>query len=189
MAGLGWAGHSAPTLIDLDPQQSKSAAQVSSGVLLTVAAAFMQAEDRPLKLSCACSGGRPRPCCRTPACCTHLLAVPFLATPDFRDTAVSTAMCLWAADIDTPVDVAKQANQYVHANFAPQLSHYPSAICTCLSRPLQKLMVTAVRAVTGDASFHLLCGSDAQSDQPQSTGKSPCSPWGGSMSHPRPPSL
>ena len=67
--------------MDLDPQQSKSAAQVSSGVLLTVAAAFMQAEDRPLKLSCACSGGRPRPCCRTPACCTHAVSSAFLGDP------------------------------------------------------------------------------------------------------------
>ncbi len=37
--------HSAPTLLDLDPQQSKSAAQVSS--LLTPAAASMQATDGP----------------------------------------------------------------------------------------------------------------------------------------------
>jgi len=94
-----------------------------------------------------------------PPAAPMLLAVPFLATPDFPDIAVSTAMCLWAADIDTPVDVAKQANQYVHANFAPQLSHHPSAICTCLSRPLQKLMVTAVRAVTDDASFHVWLNS------------------------------
>ena len=36
--------------------------------------------------------------------------------------------------------------------------------CTCLSKPLQALMVTAVRAVTGDASFHVLYGSDARSD-------------------------
>jgi len=36
-----------PTLMDLDPQQSKSAAQVSSGSLLTPAAASMQATDDP----------------------------------------------------------------------------------------------------------------------------------------------
>ncbi len=86
-------------------------------------------------------------------------------------------------------------------------------------------LVTAVRAVTGDASLHLLCDSDAQSDgpaagpatdntkadnpstaatattaAPRRTGRQhkpaaeycrscPCSPWGGSMSPPRAPSL
>ena len=53
---------------------------------------------------------------------------------------------------------------YVHANFESQLRQHPSADCTCFSKPLQELMVTAVRAVTGDASFHLLYGSDTQSD-------------------------
>ena len=32
-------------------------------------------------------------------------------------------------------------------------------------------------------------GQAGSTNQPQSTGKCPCSPWGGSMSHPRPPSL
>jgi hypothetical protein len=93
-----------------------------------------------------------------------LPAVPLSVPPDFHDTAVSSAMCLWAEDVDIPVDIARQAVLYVHAKFASELSQHPSADCTCLSKPLQELMVTAVRAVTGDASFHLLCGSDAQSN-------------------------
>ena len=74
------------------------------------------------------------------------------------------AMYLWAEDVDISIDVARQAILYVHANFASELSQRPSADCTCLSEPLQALMVKAVRAVTGDASFHLLSSSDAQSD-------------------------
>jgi len=84
--------------------------------------------------------------------------------PDVPDTAVSSAMCLWAEDVDVPVDIARQAILYVHANLASELSQHPSTDCTCLSKPLQALMVTAIRAVTGDASFHLLYGSDARSD-------------------------
>ncbi len=152
-----------------------------------------------------------------------LPAVPLSVPPEFPDTAVSSAMCLWAEDVDLPVDIARQAVLYVHAKLASELSQHPSADCTCLSKPLQKLMVTAVRAVTGDASFHLLCDSDAQSDgpaagpatdntaadnpstaatattaAPRRTGRQhkpaaeywkmpPAAPWGGSMSHPRPP--
>ena len=84
--------------------------------------------------------------------------------PDFPDTAVSSATCLWAEYSDIPVDVARQAILYVHASFASELSQHLSADCTCLPKPLLELMVTAVRAVTDDASIHLLCGSDAQSD-------------------------
>ena len=93
-----------------------------------------------------------------------LPAVPLSVHPGFPDTAVSSAMCLWAEDVDIPADIARQAVLYVHAKFASELSQHPSADCTCLSKPLQELMVTAVRAVTGDAPSHLLCGSDAQSD-------------------------
>jgi len=48
--------------------------------------------------------------------------------------------------------------------FCIRAQQHPSADCTCLSKPLQELMVTAVRAVTGEASSHLLCGSDAHSE-------------------------
>jgi len=56
--GRDGLGHSAPTLIDLDPQQFKSAAQVSSGSLLSPAAASMQATDGPSTSACN-SGRRP----------------------------------------------------------------------------------------------------------------------------------
>jgi len=108
---------------------------------------------------------RPRPCRWASAGDTPMLpAVPLLVPPDFPDTAVSSATCLWAEDVDIPVDIARQAILYVHANFASELSQLPSADCTCLSKPRQELLVTAVRAVTGDASLHSLYGSDAQSD-------------------------
>ena len=45
--GRAGLGHSAPTMLDLNPQQPRSAAQVSSGSLLTPAAASMQATDGP----------------------------------------------------------------------------------------------------------------------------------------------
>ncbi len=47
-----------------------------------------------------------------------LPAVPLLVPPDFPDTAVSSAMCLWAEDVDRYVDIARQAILYVHADFA-----------------------------------------------------------------------
>ncbi|DBA69815.1 TPA: hypothetical protein ACH3X2_012534 [Trebouxia sp. C0005] len=99
-----------------------------------------------------------------PADTPMLPAVPLLVPLDLPDTAVSSAMCLWAEDVDIPVDIARQAVLHVHANFASELSQHPSTDCTCLSKPLQELMVTAIRAVTGDALFHLPCGSDARSD-------------------------
>ena len=48
--------------------------------------------------------------------------------------------------------------------FASKLSRQPSAGCTGLSKPLQELLVTAVRAVTGKASLHSLYESYAESD-------------------------
>ncbi len=98
----------------------------------------------------------------THPCCQQYLC----RCPDFPDTAAPLPCALWAEDVDIPVDIASQAVLYVHAKFASELSQHPSADITCLSKPLQDLMVTAVRAITGDASFHLLCDSDAQSDGP-----------------------
>ena len=97
----------------------------------------------------------------TPADTPMLPAMPLLVPPDFPDTAVSSAMCLWAEDVDNSVDIARQASMCM-----PTLRQSSASIpqCTCLSKPLQKLVVTAVRAVTGEASFQLSRGSDAQSD-------------------------
>lgn len=162
--GRAGLGHSMPTLMDLDPQ-SKSVAQVSSGSLLPPAAASMEATDGPSTSDVPAAVADPTLAAGpTPADTPMLPAAPLSVTPDFPDTAVSSAMCLWAEDVDIPVDIARQAVLYVHAKFASELSQHPAADCTCLSKPLQELMVTAVRAVTGDASFHLLCDSDAQSD-------------------------
>ncbi len=163
-AGLG---HSAPTLMDLDPQQSKSVAQVSCGSLLSpaaAAAASMQATDGSSTSAVPAAVADPALAAGPAPADTPMLpaaAMPLSVPPDFPDTAVSSAMCLWAEDVDIPVDIARQAVLYVHANFALELSQHPSADCTCLSKPLQELMVTAVRAVTGDASFYLMYGSDA----------------------------
>ena len=162
--GRAGLGHSMPTMMDLDPQ-SKSVAQVSSGSLLPPAAASMEATDGPSTSDVPAAVADPTLAAGpTPADTPMLPAAPLSVTPDFPDTAVSSAMCLWAEDVDIPVDIARQAVLYVHVNFASELSQHPAADCTCLSKPLQELMVTAVRAVTGDASFHLLCDSDAQSD-------------------------
>jgi len=162
--GRAGLGHSAPTLMDPDPQQSKYVAQVSSSSLLTPAAASMDATDGPSTSAVSAAVADPTFAAGpTPADTPMLPAVPLSVPPDFPDTAVSSAMYLWAEDVDIPVDIARQAVLYVHAKFASELSQHISADCTCLAKPLQELMVTAVRAVTGDASFHFLCGSDAQS--------------------------
>ena len=219
--GRAGLGHSMPTLMDLDPQ-SKSVAQVSSGSLLPPAAASMEVTDGPSTSDVPAAVADPTLAAGpTPADTPMLPAAPLSVTPDFPDTAVSSAMCLWAEDVDIPVDIARQAVLYVHAKFASELSPHPAADCTCLSKPLQELMVTAVKAVTGDASFHLLTQTRSQTAQqriqPQTTmgqtappcqphqqsqlwqppdgtsrrvlESAPCSPWGGSMSHPRTPSL
>jgi len=167
--GRAGLGYSARTLIDRDPQQSKSVAQVSSGSLLPPAAASMEATDGPSTSAVpAAMADHILAAGPTPADTPMLPAVPLSVPPDFPDTAVSSAMCSCAEDVDIPVDIARQAVLYVHAKFASELSQHPSADCTCLSKPLQELMVTAVRAVTGDASFHLLCGQTAQQQvQPQ----------------------
>ncbi len=159
-------GHSAPTLPSVDPQQ-RAAAQVSSSSQLTLAAAPMQTTDGPSTSAVPTAAANPAFATDPLLDDTPMLsAVPLSVPPDFLETAVSSAMCSWAEDVDIPVDIARQAILYVHAKFASERSRHPSADCTCLSKLLQALMVTAVRAVTVDASFHLLYGSDAQSDSP-----------------------
>ena len=137
--GRAGLGHSAPTLMDLDPQQ-RAADQVSSGSLLTPATAPMRATDGPSTSIVPTLAADPALAAEPPPDDTPMLpAVPLLVPPDFPDTAVSSAMCLWAEDVDVPVDIARQAILYVHANFASELSQHPSADCTCLSKPLQAL--------------------------------------------------
>jgi len=131
--GRAGLGHSAPTLMDLDPQQ-RAAAQVSSGSLLTPATAPMQAADGPSTSAVPTLAADPALAAEPPPDDTPMLpAVPLLVPPDFPDTAVSSAMCLWAEDVDVPVDIARQAILYVHANLASELSQHPSTDCTCLS--------------------------------------------------------
>ncbi|DBA97740.1 TPA: hypothetical protein ACH3X3_012620 [Trebouxia sp. C0006] len=129
------------------------------GSLLPPAAASMEATDGPSTSAVpAAVADHILAVGPTPADTPMLPVVPLSVAPDFPDTAVSSAMCLCAEDVDIPVDIARQAVLHVHAKFASELSQQPSADCTCLSKPLQELMVTAVKAVTDDASFHLLCG-------------------------------
>ena len=141
--------------------------------MVTPAAASMQATDGPSPSAVPATVADPALAAEPTRADTPMLpAEPLLVPRDIPDTAVSSAMCLWAQDVDIPVDVARQAIRYVHANFASRLSQHPSADYTCLSKPLQELMVTAVRAITDDASFHILCVSEAQSD---SSGADPAS--------------
>ena len=44
-----------------------------------------------------------------PADTPLLPAVPLSVPPGFPGPAVSSAMCLWAEDVDIPVDIARQA--------------------------------------------------------------------------------
>ena len=57
----------------------------------------------------------------TPPDTPTLPVVPLSVPPDFPDTAVSSAMCLWAEDVAMPVDIARQAVRYVHAKSASEL--------------------------------------------------------------------
>ena len=162
--GRAGLGHSTPTLMDLDPQQ-RAAASGQLGLSANPCNSPHASYRWSINLSCTYTRSRPALAAEPPPDDTPMLpAMPLLVPPDFPDTAVSSAMCLWAEDVDVPVDIARQAILYVHANLASELSQHPSTDCTCLSKPLQALMVTAIRAVTGDASFHLLYGSDARSD-------------------------
>ncbi len=123
--GRAGLGHSAPTLMDLDPQQ-RAAAQVSSGSLLTPATAFMQATDGPSTSAVPTLAADPALAAKPPPDDTPMLpAVPLLVPPDFPDTAVSSAMCLWAEDVDVPVDIARQAILYVHANLHQSSANLP----------------------------------------------------------------
>ena len=90
-AGLG---HSAPTLMDLDPQQSKSVAQVNSGALLPPAAACMKATDGPSTSAVPAAVADPTFAAGpTPADTPMLPVVPLSVPPEYPDTAVSSAMC------------------------------------------------------------------------------------------------
>ena len=114
-------------------------------------------------------------------------------------------MCLWAEEAEISIDTARQAALHVHANFATELSQHPSANHVWLSKPLhsfgtfaiwqrvenspvtqkkkalQALMVRAIGAIIGDAPFHLLHTSDAQSDSSEA---GPASSAAGSPAQP-----
>ncbi|DBA89966.1 TPA: hypothetical protein ACH3X2_004386 [Trebouxia sp. C0005] len=154
--GSAWQGRVGPLSANSDgsgPKQSKCAAQISLGSLPAPAAVSMQATDGPSTSAVPATvtdpalGSGP-----TPADTPMLPAAPMLVPPDLPDTAMSSAMCLWAEDVDIPVDIARQAVLHVHANFASEFSQHPSTDCTCSSKPLQELKVTAIRAVTGELS-------------------------------------
>ena len=70
----------------------------------------------------------------TPADTPMLPAMPLLVPPDFPDTAVSSAMCLWAEDVDNSVDIARQADLYVHANFCVRAQPASLSALACPSR-------------------------------------------------------
>ncbi len=92
-AGLG---QSAPILMDLDPQQSKSAAQVSSGSLLTPAKAFMQATDSPSTSAVPAAVADPALAAGPTLAETPMLPAESLPEPpDFPDAAVSPEMCVF----------------------------------------------------------------------------------------------
>ncbi|KAL3147944.1 hypothetical protein ABBQ32_002393 [Trebouxia sp. C0010 RCD-2024] len=69
-------------------------------------------------------------------------------------------MLLWAEDVDIPLDTARQAVQHVHAQHMSLVTQHGTASHVALPEPLQSLMVEAIRAVTGDASFTPLPGTD-----------------------------
>ncbi|DBA67627.1 TPA: hypothetical protein ACH3X2_001364 [Trebouxia sp. C0005] len=125
-----------PSLMDLDLQHSKSAAQGSSSSLPALVAISMQAADGASTSAVPAAVADPALVSGpTPADTPMLPAVPLLVSPDLPDTAASSAMCLWAEDVDIPVDIVKQAVLHVHANFASELSQHLSTDCTCLSKP------------------------------------------------------
>ncbi|KAL3136875.1 hypothetical protein ABBQ32_006487 [Trebouxia sp. C0010 RCD-2024] len=72
----------------------------------------------------------------------------------------ASAMLLWAEDVDIPLDTARQAVQHVHAQHMSLVTQHGTASHVALPEPLQSLMVEAIRAVTGDASFTPLTGTN-----------------------------
>ena len=163
--GRAGLGHSAPTPMSLDPPTE--AHQVSSDSLPNLAAAPMQTAPGPSSSAATVATATANTALAAepqPADVPMPPALPLPLPPDFPDSAVSSAMCLWAEEMEIPVDVARQAVLYVHANFALQLSQHPSGSHIYLSVPLRGLLVKAVGAVTGDTPFHLLDSSDTELD-------------------------
>ncbi|KAL3138217.1 hypothetical protein ABBQ32_006037 [Trebouxia sp. C0010 RCD-2024] len=89
------------------------------------------------------------------------LASTSLSVPKAKQGLKSaSAMLLWAEDVDIPLDTARQAVQHVHAQHMSLVTQHGTASHVALPQPLQSLMVEAIRAVTGDASFTPLPGTD-----------------------------
>ena len=167
--GRAGLGHSLPSPMSLDPQQEAN--QVSSNSLPTSVETIegcptpMQATASPLTSATAAAATDAAPATEPQLVDAPMPpALPLPLPLDFPDTAVSSAMCLWAEELEISIDIARQAVIHVHANFATELSQHPSANHICLPKPLQALMVRAIGAITGDAPLHLLDTSDAQSD-------------------------
>lgn len=87
-------------------------------------------------------------------------ALPASVSSGFPDGPVASAMLLWAEDVDVPLDTARQAVQHVHAQHMSLVTQHGTASHVALPEPLQSLMVEAIRAVTGDASFTPHPGTD-----------------------------
>ena len=175
--GRAGLGHSTPSPMSLDPQQASD--QVSSDSLPTSAATPgacptpMQTTAGPSPSAAVASAADAAPAPEPQLVDAPMLpALPLPLPPDFPDTTVSSAMCLWAEEVDISVDIARQAVVHVHANFATELSQHPSVDHICLPKPLQALMVRAIGAITGDAPLHLLGSSDAQSDSSEAAAAS-----------------
>ena len=77
---------------------------------------------------------------------------------------VCTETRLSEGDADDEVFVQNLPNTSVCMPILHQSSAASLSRLHLLIQALQELMVTAVRAVTGEASSHLLCGSDAHSE-------------------------
>ncbi len=130
-----------------------------------------------------------------------MTTMPLSVTPDFPDTVISFAMSFWAQDADIPVDIVWQDE---HANFASELSQHRSVNCSCLSKPLQELMVhhgdaqsdgsgaapvsdnivadsPSMPVTSAAAAMAAPDGQAGSTNQPQSTGRCPLQPLGGAQ--------
>ena len=184
--GRAGLGHSTPSPMSLDPQQGSD--QVSSDSLPASVATPeacptpMQVTASPSASAAVASAAHAAPAPEPQLVDAPMLpALPLPLPADFPDTTVSSAMCLWAEEVDIAIDIARQAVVHVHANFATELSQHPSADHICLPKPLQALMVRAIGAITGDAPLHLLGSSDTQSDSSEAA---PASTAAGSPAQP-----
>ena len=71
----------------------------------------------------------------------------------FPDSPMVTAIFLWAEEHDLSALHARQAILHLHERHAQELAHYASGSHISLPEPIQDLLISAVRSLTGDASF------------------------------------